>query len=166
MTEPSPVELLTSEHRTDGFDCGSPELDRYLQRHALMNQGAGGARTYVVHEDLRVVGYHSLAAGGVAREEAPERVATGMARHAIPVIILARLAVDREHQGEGLGAALLKDALVRAAGAAEEIGVRAVLVHAKDEGAKRFYEHFDFEPSPTNPLHLLLLMKDLRNWLG
>ena len=109
-----------------------------------------------------MVGYYALTAGSVEREESPERVKKGLARHPIPVILLARLAVDRREQGKGLGAALLKDALIRAAGAADEIGARAVLVHAKDDEARAFYEHFDFEPSPIDPLHLFLLMKDLK----
>lgn len=109
-----------------------------------------------------MVGYYALAAGSVEPAQAPERVKKGLARHPIPVILLARLAVDRREHGNGLGKALLKDALIRAAGAATAIGARAVLVHAKDEEARTFYEHFDFEPSPTDPLHLFLLMKDLQ----
>jgi predicted N-acetyltransferase YhbS len=121
---------------------------------------------FVVHRGGRVVGYYALAAGSVEREHAPERVKKGLARHPIPVILLARLAVDRGEQGKGLGAALLKDALIRAAAAADEIGARAVLVHARDDDARAFYERFDFESSPTDPLHLFLLMKDLKNAIG
>lgn len=116
---------------------------------------------YVVPIEERVVGYYALSAASVEQADAPTRVRKGLARHPIPVILLARLAVDQSEQGRGLGAALLKDALQRAGSAAGEIGARAVLVHAKDEEAKAFYEHFDFEPSPSDPLHLLLLMKDL-----
>src|SRR5438105_1194372 len=92
----------------------------------------------------------------------PARVAKGLARHPIPIILLARLAVDRGEQGKGLGAALLKDALLRAAQASDIIGCRAVLVHAKDQTAKAFYQRYGFEPSPVDDLHLYLLMKDLR----
>jgi GNAT superfamily N-acetyltransferase len=162
VTDLSAVELLSAAHRTEGFDCGKPELTEYLQRHALMNQGAGGARTYVVHRDQVVVGYYSLAAGSVEPENAPRRVKAGLGQYQIPVILLARLAIDLSEQGKGLGAALLRDALLRIAGAAGQIGVRAVLVHAIDEEAKAFYRRFDFEESPTDPLHLMLLMKDLR----
>lgn len=116
---------------------------------------------YVVPIEERVVGYYALSAASVEQDDAPTRVRKGLARHPIPVILLARLAVDQSEQGRGLGAALLKDALQRAGSAAGEIGARAVLVHAKDEEAKAFYEHFDFEPSPSDPLHLFLLMKDL-----
>lgn len=162
----SAVELLAAQHSTEGFDCGKPELDDWLKRFALMNQGAGTARTYVVRRSGEVVGFYSLASGAVTHAEATARVKKGLAAHAIPVILLARLAVDRREQQGGLGSSLLKDALVRAAGAADTIGARAVLVHAKDEDAKGFYEHFDFEPSPTDPFHLFLLMKDLSHRLG
>lgn len=113
-----------------------------------------------------MVGYYALAAGSVEHEQTPERVTKGLAKHPILVILLARLAVDRREWGRGLGAALLKDALIRAAAAAEEIGVRAVLVHAKDDDARAFYERFEFEPSPTDPLHLFLLMKDIKKATG
>ncbi len=162
----SAVELLTAHHSTATFDCGKPALDDWLQRMALLNQGTGTARTFVVHRDGGVVGYYSLASGAVTHEDATPRVKKGLAAHAIPIILLARLAVDRREQRTGLGAALLKDALLRAAGAAKEIGARAVLVHAKDENAKNFYARFDFEASPTDPLHLFLLMKDLRRLAG
>jgi len=162
----SAVEPLNDSHRTDAFDCGKPELTIWLRRHALNSQRAETARTYVVHRDLRVVGYYSLAAGSVEHARAPARAAKGIARHPIPVILLARLAVDTAEQGRGLGAALLKDALIRVAGAADEIGARALLVHAQDEEARSFYERFDFDPSPADPLHLLLLMKDLRKAIG
>lgn len=160
------AEPLTEAHDTAGFDCGTPELTVWLRRYALLNHRAGAARVFVVHRDGRVVGYYALSAGSVERERAPGRVKKGLARHPIPVILLARLAVDRRQHGKGLGKVLLKDALIRAARAAAEIGARAVLVHAKDEEAREFYAHFDFEPSPTDPLHLFLLMKDLQRVIG
>ncbi len=162
MTDPLAVAPLSSALDVREFDSGKPELDFWLRRHALANHQAGGARVYAAHRDGHVVGYYALAAASVEHAGAPGRVIKGMPRHPIPVILLARLAVDRREQGTGLGAALLKDALLRAASAADSIGARAVLVHAKDEAAARFYSHFDFEPSPTDPLHLFLLMKDLR----
>lgn len=161
----SSVESLAASHDTSEFECGKPELTDWLRRHALASHRAGSARVYVVHSAGRVAGYFALTAGSVEPEEAPGRIKKGLARHPIPVILLARLAVDQREQGRGLGAALLKDALTRAARAADEIGARAVLVHAKDEEARAFYEHFDFEPSPTDPLHLFLLMKDVKNAL-
>lgn len=121
---------------------------------------------YVVHRGGGVIGYYALAAASVEREETPERVRKGLAKHPVPVILQARLAVDQQEQGQGLGSGLLKDALTRASQASDEIGARAVLVHAKDEEARAFYEQFDFDASPTDPLHLFLLIKDLKRVLG
>lgn len=113
-----------------------------------------------------VVGYYSLAAGSVRLEDVPSRVARGLPRHPVPVILLARLAVDESERGRGLGAALLKNACQRYLQASAVIGSRALLTHAKDESARSFYLRFGFEPSPTDPLHLFLLTKDLRRTLG
>jgi len=159
----SSVELLAKHHVAGEFDCKKhPSLNEWLKRFALVNQQSGTARTYVVHRNNRVVGYYSLCPGSVLREEATERVAKHQPAYPIGIILLARLAVDYSEQGQGLGQALLKDALLRASQAADIIGARAVLVHAIDEEARKFYMHFDFEPCPVNDLHLLLLMKDLR----
>jgi GNAT superfamily N-acetyltransferase len=108
------------------------------------------------------VGYYSLAFGSVAHEQTPERVKKGLARHPIPVMILARLAIDQNLQGKGLGQGSLKDAIERTIRAAEIGGLRAILVHAKDDAARVFYQHFNFEPSPTDPYHLFMLIKDLK----
>jgi GNAT superfamily N-acetyltransferase len=162
VTPLSGPEPLTASHTVKDFDCRKQELNEWLRRFALQSHQAETARVYVVHRAGRVVGYYALVAGSVEPEEAPERVKKGLARYPIPVILLARLAVDVSEQRRGLGATLLRDAMRRAASAADEIGARAVLVHAKDDEARAFYERFDFEPSPTDPLHLLLLMKDLR----
>ena len=162
----SNVEPFSELHDTSQFDCGSQEsLNDWLKRFALTNQKNESARTYVVHRSGSVVGYYSISAGSVSIDQVPRRVAKGIARHAVPVILLARLAVDKREQGTGLGKALLKDALARIAAAADIVGARAVLVHAIDERAKKFYEHFDFEPSPIQELQLMLLMKDLREAL-
>ena len=163
----SAVQKLDASHDVDAFDCGKEPLDRFLQRHALINQKAGSAQTYVVcRGEQRVVGYYSLAVGAVEHADAPGRVGKGLARHPIPVMLLARLAIDRSEHRKGLDKALLKDALLRTAQAAEIAGIRALLVHAKDDEARAWYEQFDFEPSPTDPYHLFLLMKDLRALLG
>ena len=162
----SSVETLRAEHDVASFDCGKPALNDWLARFARPNQAAGAARTYVVHRGHRVVGYYALVAGSVDRESTPSRVSRGLARHPIPVVIIARLAVDGIERGSGLGKALLKDALLRIVGAADVIGVRAVLVHAKDEKARRFYQRFDFEPSPFDPLQMFLLTKDLKRAVG
>jgi GNAT superfamily N-acetyltransferase len=155
------IEKLCREHLLDSFDCGKEDLNRFLKRQAWNSQQAHSAQTYVLAKDLRVEGYYSLAAGSVAHDEATRRVKKGLARHPIPVILLARLAVDVSIHGRGVGSALLKDALIRTAQAANTIGARALLVHAKDDDAKSFYEHFTFEASPSDPYHLLLIMKDL-----
>lgn len=159
------IEKLRLDHGLDGFDCGKEELNRFLKRNAWTNQQANSAQTYVLARQLVVVGYYSLAAGAVAYADASERVRKGLARHPVPVVLLARLAVDVTCQKQGIGPALLEDALRRTAQAAETIGARALLVHAKDADAKSFYEHFNFEPSLSDPYHLLLLLKDLKRML-
>ena len=158
----SPVEPLTPHHIVDSFDCGKPSLDHFLQRFALINQKTGSARTYVVCRSRRVAGYCSLVVGAVEHARAPVRIGKGLPRKPIPVMLLARLAVDVREQGRGLGRALLKDALSRTDRAAHIAGIRALLVHAKDDHARAWYEAHDFEPSPVDPYHLFLLMKDLR----
>lgn len=162
----SKVEPISESHDVSRFDCGGHEsLNEWLKRFALTNERNESARTYVVHRNGLVVGYYSISAGSVSVEETPARISKGLARHPIPVILLARLAVDKDEKGTGLGKALLKDALGRIAQAADIVGARAVLVHAIDEQARKFYEQFDFEPSPIHELQLMLLMKDLRRAL-
>jgi len=156
------IQKLDRYHIVDLFDCGYEDLNRYISRFALNNQSAGSAQTYVALADEKVVGYFRLVVGAVAHSQAPTRMVKGLARHPVPVMLLARLAVDKGAKGRGLGAALLRDALARTLQAADIAGIRAVIVHAKDEDARRFHEHFDFDPSPTDPYHLYLLIKDLR----
>lgn len=155
------VRKLATADVVEGFDCGQPALDQFLQRFALVNQLAHSAQTYVCCRAGEVVGFYSLAVGSVAPASAAPRVIKGMPQHPVPVMILARLAVDRRHQGRGLGTALLKDALIRTAQAAGIAGIRALLVHAKDDEARRWYLQWEFEPSVSDPYHLFLLMKDL-----
>jgi len=162
----TPVQKIGPQHDTDPFDCGQPELNRFLKRYALISQAAGSAQTYVVCRGKRIVGYYTLTVGSVAHSEAPERVTKGIPRHPVPLMILARLAVDSTEQNKGLGAALLKDAMLRTLNAADIAGIRALFVHAKDDDARRFYEHFDFRPSPIDPYHLYCLIKDARRLLG
>lgn len=160
----SSIEPLARTHNLSQFDCGThPSLNDWLKRFAWVNQLNETSRTYVIHRGNRVVGYYSVASGSVVREVASARVAKGLANHPVPVILLTRLAVDRSEKGRGLGKALLKDALIRIAQAADIVGARAVLVHAIDSSAAAFYRHFDFEASPVNDLHLMLPMKDLRS---
>lgn len=155
------IDKLGSEHDLTQFDCGNAALNSWLRKFAWTNQQTDSARTYVAAAAKRVAGYYSLTTGSVHRHETPERIAKGLAQHPIGVV-LARLAVDSAFQGKGLGKALLFDALARIEEAAEIVAVRAVLVHAVDEAARRFYEHFEFERSPIDPFQLMLLMKDLR----
>jgi len=161
----SPVRKLAATDQVDAFDCGQAALDQFLQRYAIVNQYANSAQTYVCCQGDVVVGYYSLAVGSVDPQAAPSRVMKGLARHPVPVMILARLAVDKEHQRKGLGQALLRDALLRTAQAADIAGIRCVLVHAKDDAARQWYESWEFEPSPTDPYHLFLMLKDLKSLL-
>lgn len=171
MSEPqtkpplSPVEPLTSNHDLTQFDCGKASLTDWLRRFARMNQASGDTRTYVVHRGSVVVGYYSLAPGSISRKEATARAGKS-APEPIPIVLLARLAVDEREQGQGLGSALLKDALKRAYAGAEIIGGRAILVHAIDAEAAAFYRKYGFESCPGLELHMMLLMKDLRASLG
>lgn len=158
----SVVEKLTKDHDLSLFDCGKSSLNDWLRRFALTNQQNDSARTYVLHRAGKVVGYYSLSAGSVRREESPARIAKGLAKHPIGVILLARLAIDLTEHGTGLGRTMLVDALSRAMIASDAIGARAMLVHAIDEDAVTFYRKFEFEPSPLDPKQLMLLMKDLR----
>lgn len=162
----SPVRKLLAADQVDAFDCGQAALNQFLQRYALVNQKANSAQTYVCCHGERVVGFYSLAVGSVDPDAAPSRVMKGLARHSVPVMILARLAVDKAHQRKGLGQALLKDALLRTAQAADIAGIRCLLVHAKDDAARQWYESWEFDPSPTDPYHLFLLLKDLKSLLS
>ena len=157
-------EPLDSSHNTQSFDCGVASLNSWLTKHALQAAAAGGARTFVAQdaEQDRVVGYHALAAAAVTSAEATQRAAKGMPRHPIPAVLLARLAVDRAVRGRGLGAWLLRDAMLRSLSAAESVGIRVLLVHAIDDHARAFYERFGFESSPSDPLNLQMLIKDVR----
>lgn len=160
------VESLSPDHETTGFDCGSEAQTAWLRRHALQAHQSDTARVYVVcgTGTRRVVGYYALAAGSVAHDGVPPRTTKGLGRYPIRVILLTRLGVDVGVQGRGLGSALVRDALLQTAAIADRVGVRALLIHAETPEAAEFYRRIDpgFEPSPTNPLHLVLLMKDLR----
>ncbi len=156
------IEKLSREHDLGRFDCGNPTLNLWLQKFAWTNQQADSAKTYVALDGDRIVGYYALTTGSVHKHESPQRIAKGLANHPIGIVLLARLAVDQTQQGRGLGKALLFDALSRIEEAAAIVAVRAVMVHAIDEAARRFYQHFGFEESPVDPYQLLLLLKDIR----
>jgi GNAT superfamily N-acetyltransferase len=159
------IEKLRREHELSQFDCGNATRNAWLRKHAWTNQQADSAKTYVALAGSVVVGYYALTTGSVHKHESPGRVSKGLANHPIGIVLLARLAVDNRQQWQGLGKALLFDALSRIEEAADIVAVRAVMVHAVDEAARRFYEHFEFDPSPVDPFQLLLLLKDLRKAL-
>lgn len=152
----SAPQALTAVHQLDGFECGEPILDEWLKRRAMNNQLSGASRTFVVvDEENQVRGFYAMAAGAIAHQSATGAVRRNMP-DPVPVLVLGRLAVDRRVQGIQLGAAMLRDALNRAVGVAQNTGVRALLVHALHERAKLFYEHYGFQESPQHPMTLML----------
>lgn len=156
------IEKLARHHALDAFDCGREALNRYLVRFAWVNQQANAAQTYLGLADDAVIGFYTLVVGEVAYEDAPHRLTKGLAKHPVPIMLLARLAVSAPWQGKRVGAGLLKDAMLRTLAAADIAGIRALAVHAKDDDAVAFYRHFDFVESPTDPYHLFVLIKDLK----
>jgi GNAT superfamily N-acetyltransferase len=162
VTDSLRIEKLDRTHAVEPFTCGQPELDRFLVRHALPAQQANSSQTYVALSGSEVVGFYTIVAGEVHHANAPERVVKGMPRHPIPLLVLARLAVHSNAQGRGIGRGLLLDALGRTLQVADIVGVRALAVHAKDERAVAFYQHFGFASSPTDARHLFMLIKDIR----
>jgi predicted N-acetyltransferase YhbS len=156
------IEKLERGHAVDAFDCGREAPNRFLIRYAFENQQAEASQTYVAVAEREIVAYYTLVVGQVAYQDAPERLTKGLARHPVPIMLLARLAVSISWQGKGLGAGLLKDAMLRTLQAADIAGIRAFAVHAKDDEARAFYEHFDFVPSPGDPFHLFRLLKNIR----
>jgi predicted N-acetyltransferase YhbS len=162
-TRPEP---LRGKHEFGAFDCGEQSLNTWLHRYALHAEATQSARVYVTTDGSAVVGYYAVTVGQVEPAEATTRLLKGQpAAQSVPVVILARLAVDSQHQGQGLGRSLLQDALLRCVSAAQAVGIRALVVHAHAE-ATGFYEAFGFEPSPTDPMHLVLLMKDIEKMIA
>ena len=162
LTAPAP---LAEHHELVGFDSGVPELDDWLRRRARANQAGGASRTFVVCVGNRVVAYYALASGAVRTPEAPGRFKRNMP-DPIPVAVLGRLAIDRTYQGRGIGRALVRDAGLRLLNAAEILGIRGVLVHAISDDARAFYEAVGFLPSPSDPMMLMIGLKDLSNALS
>lgn len=163
----SPVHRISAAHGASDFDCGSDAQSTWLRRYALQADRVDSTRVWVITRkgDPRIVAYYALSAGSVEQASAPPRVRKAMPGYPVPVIIATRLGVDRSVQGLGLGRALVRDMLLRVASAAETIGARALLIHCEGANAKDFYLHIaDFEPSPTDPLHLYLLLSDLRRY--
>lgn len=161
-TQPEP---LRGKHEFGEFASGEESLDVWLHRYSRHAEAAGSARVYVTTDGTHVVGYYVLVVGQVEPGEGTARLLKGQPTgRSVPVVILARLAVDQRHQGREIGRSLLQDALLRCMGAAEAVGIRALVVHSHAE-AKGFYERFGFESSPSDPLHLILLMKDIEKFL-
>ncbi len=154
-----PPEKLSPAHNLSAFNSGEPMLDEWLRRHAQQNEACGASRTYIVCAGKQVIAYYTLAVGAVAHVEAPGRIRRNMP-DPVPVMVLARLAVDRAFQGRGIGSALLRDAVLRTVQAAEIAGIRAILIHTISEPAKRFYEKHGFIPSPVDPLTVMITVAE------
>lgn len=161
----SPPEKLTSSYDLSQFACGESSLDNWLKRRALQNEEAGASRTYVLRAGREIAGYYALATGAIAHEEATGKVRRNMP-DPVPVIILGRLAIASKFQGRGIGTALLRDAVLRIVQAAEIAGIRAILVHAISDQAKRFYEKHGFTPSPADPMTLMITVAEVAKILG
>jgi len=159
ITGPQP---LAAHHLLQPFDCGNQGMNDWLAHHARQAQTSGSARTFVVTEGKQVVGYFSLTVGQIDTMTAPDRVRKGMGRYPIPVVILARLAVSRHAQKQGIGRGLLQDAILRTLMIAEQAGIRALMTHPIDDNASKFYQRFGFIRSPLGEQQLLLLLKDAR----
>jgi GNAT superfamily N-acetyltransferase len=155
---------LGGDHQTETFDSGEPLLDDWLRRRARANQASGATRTYVICQATRVVAYYAIASGAIAQIAVPGRFRRNMP-DPIPVVILARLAVDRAYQGRGLGRALFQDAARRVAQAADAIGIRGIVVHAISEEARKFYIALGFDPCPAEAMTLVVTIQDIRSAL-
>lgn len=157
---------LTHEHDVEAFECRSAEQTAWLRDHARQSVAGSHTRVLVVTErdSLDVVGYYAWTMAQIDLADAPARLRRGAGRYPAPVALLARLGVDSRHEGAGIGSGLLRDVMLRTVAVAKEIGCRALLVHCESDDARQFYlRHVpDFEPSPTDPMHLVLLVKDLR----
>ncbi|MDF5720407.1 MAG: GNAT family N-acetyltransferase [Rhizonema sp. PD37] len=141
-------------------------MNTFLTKYALQNQNSDSSTTYVAILHNMVIGYYTLAVGSVAHADAPSRITKGLAKYPIPVSILARLAVDKSQQKKGIGRGLLKDCLTRVNAVSDILGIRALIVHAKNDDVRKWYEQFDFPSSLTDELHLFLLLKDIRKILN
>jgi len=161
MGQVSPPELISPHHLLDMLSSGEPELDHWLKQRALKNHLNNASKTFVVHQNLQVIGYYCLATGSITTHEAPGKIKRNMP-NPIPVMVLGRLAIDESWQGKGLGKGMLKDALLRTASISREVGVKALLVHTLSDAAKHFYKRFGFMESPISPMTLMLSLKDIQ----
>jgi GNAT superfamily N-acetyltransferase len=158
-------ELLIEKHRVGAFACGVASLDEWLKRRALANQASGATRTFVVIGGSEVVAYYALAAGAVSVTASPGRFRRNMP-DPIPVAVLARLAVDENQHGRGIGRGLIRDCALRVTHAADSIGIRGILVHALSEEARAFYLAVGFDPSPLEPMTLMIALADIEKGLA
>jgi GNAT superfamily N-acetyltransferase len=161
LSQPEP---LADHHELNAFSCGEPSLDVWLKRRSRANQASGASRTYVVCDRERVVAYYALASGSVSVDASSGKFRRNMP-NPIPVVILARLAVDGAYQGQGMGRALVRDCTLRVLNAADVIGIRGVIVHAISEAARNFYIAMGFDPGPLEPMLLMMTLADIRNAL-
>jgi len=162
LSRPEP---LNDAHELNDFFCGIASLDDWLKKRARPNQVSGASRTFVVTDNHKAVGYYALASGAITVEASVGRFRRNMP-DPIPVAILGRLAIDRSQQGRGLGRAMFRDCALRVAHAADTIGIRGIVVHAISEQAKAFYQALGFEPSPAEPMTLMVTLADIRNLSG
>ncbi|RLA42731.1 MAG: GNAT family N-acetyltransferase [Gammaproteobacteria bacterium] len=160
----TPPTILTGSHEVSEFDCGNDALNDWLIKRALKNQANGASRTFVICRDNQVIGYYALASGSVERMASPKSIARNMPEP-IPVMVLGRLAIDVRMQGKRLGSALLKDALLRTLSVSKNVGIRAILVHAISEEAKRFYLSYGFQVSLIAPMTLMLPVRHIEGLL-
>ena len=158
ISAPAP---LSSDHETTRFNCGNDTLNDWLIKRALKNQDSGASRTFVINSNGRVIGYYALASGSVERLAAPGSIARNMPEP-VPVVVLGRLAVDVDFHGHRLGAALLKDAMLRTLAVSHEVGIRAMLVHAISDEAEQFYRRYGFQESPIDAITLMLSIQHLK----
>jgi GNAT superfamily N-acetyltransferase len=152
---------LTEAHNGEAFACGEPSLDAWLKKRALRSQGSGGARCFVIAHGPAILGYYCLSAGAISHEAVPKPMRRNMP-NPLPVLLLGRLAIDRRYHNQGLGSALLRDAMLRAAAVSTEAGVSAILLHALTEAARQFYLSRGFSPSPLQPMTLMMSLATVR----
>lgn len=162
MTNPLEFRKLQRSDDASGFDCGQPALNQYIKNFAWANQRSDSAQNYVLATGTTIHAFYSLTVGSVLHEESPSRITKGLAKYPVPVMILARFAVDLSLQRMGIGRSMLKDALSRINNVADMVGIRACIVHAKDDKVREWYEKFGFEAGPADPYRMYLLMKDIR----
>jgi GNAT superfamily N-acetyltransferase len=159
----SPI-LISIDHELDSFQSGEPSLDDWLKKRALKNQASGASRCFVLCEGKKVIGYYSLSAGAISHEAAPKSMRRNMP-DPLPVLLLGRLAIHKDHHNKGLGSALLRDAMLRAVNVARDAGIFAILVHSLSDEAKKFYLSRGFVKSPLQPMTLMMTLETIRSIL-